>query len=101
MSQSAGALLLAFVTRVSRKRDIPSQTEASMISNEKGTEHAKVALNGYLQLQGAAGERQFAIIDLITDLFHLAEDEGLDPQKIAGTAELHYRSEKVQMHLTV
>jgi len=70
-----------------------------MVSNEKRTEHAKVALNGYVQLQGSVGERQFAIIDLITDLFHLAEDEGLDAHKIAGTAELHFRSEKVQLHL--
>ena len=72
-----------------------------MISPLKRTEHAEAALNGYVQLQGSAAERQFAIIDLITDLFHLAEDEGLDAHKIAGTAELHYRSEKVQLHLTV
>ena len=70
-----------------------------MISNDKRTEHAKVALNGYVELQGSASERQFAIIDLITDLFHVAEDEGLDAHKIAETAELHYRSEKVQLHL--
>jgi hypothetical protein len=72
-----------------------------MISNIKRTEHAQAALNSYVHLQGLDGERQFAIIDLITDLFHLAEDEGLDAHQIAGTAELHYRSEKVQVHLAV
>jgi len=92
---------LKLVTRLSQNLDIVPQTELWMISNSKRTEHAQAALNNYVQLQGSAVERQFAIIDLITDLFHLAEDEGLDAHKIAGAADLHYRSEKVQLHLTV
>ena len=70
-----------------------------MSSNEGRPQSARAALDAYLRVQGSSGERQFEIIDLVTDLLHLAAHEGLDPKAISAKAELHLHAETGQSRL--
>lgn len=70
-----------------------------MSSNEIRVESARIALDAYLRIHGASGERQFEIIDLVTDLLHLAVSEGLDGTAISAKAELHFQAETEQGRL--
>ena len=69
------------------------------MTDETRTESARTALDSFVRMQGLRVEREFALIDLITDLLHLAEQEGLDAQDIARKAELHYRVETLPFHM--
>jgi len=40
------------------------------------------------------GPTEENIIDLVTNLLHLAHQEGLDPQAILRMAEIHFEEEK-------
>ena len=68
-----------------------------MSSDEVTAECARAALDAYVRIQGSAGERQFEIIDLVTDLLHLAASEGLDPRAINAKAALHLQAETGQI----
>jgi hypothetical protein len=68
-----------------------------MSSDEATAECARAALDAYVRIQGSAGERQFEIIDLVTDLLHLAASEGLDPRAINANAALHLQAETGQI----
>ena len=47
-----------------------------------------------VQSFGWREEVETDIIDLITNLLHLAHQEGLDPQAILRMAEIHFEEEK-------
>jgi hypothetical protein len=58
-----------------------------------GAEFAEAALETYVSLNGPTGAKQCEIVDLITDLLHLAKSRGLDPSAILQKADQHFRAE--------
>lgn len=69
------------------------------MTDRQRTDAARVALEAYAHVQSLPLQGQFTVIDLITDLLHLAEGEGLDAHDIARKAELHHRAERIHLHL--
>lgn len=58
-----------------------------------GAEFAEAALKTYVSLNGPTGPQQCEIVDLITDLLHLAKIRGLAPAAILQKAEQHFQAE--------
>ena len=59
------------------------------------TQLTETILTEYCRLKGVALESlEAGIIDLITDLMHLARARGLDPYRLIGMAQFHFESEK-------
>jgi hypothetical protein len=50
-------------------------------------------LADYVTRSGNAGTKQSAIVDLIADLLHMAESQGLDISDILQNAHEHFRAE--------
>ena len=60
-------------------------------TNETRAEEARAAVSS---MQLPHEETEANIIDLITNLLHLAHQEGLDPQAILRMAETHFEEER-------
>ncbi|HEY0572431.1 MAG TPA: hypothetical protein VGD16_12955 [Enterovirga sp.] len=58
-----------------------------------GAEFAEAALETYIRLNGPSGPQQCEIVDLITDLLHLAKSRGLAPAATLQKAEQHFHAE--------
>jgi hypothetical protein len=69
------------------------------MTDSQRTDAARAALEAYAYAQRLPIQGEYTVIDLITDLLHLAEDEGLDPLAIARKAELHHRAERMHLHI--
>lgn len=58
------------------------------------TQLTETILTEYCRLKGRSLESlEDAIIDLMTDLMHLARTRGLDPYRLIGMAQVHFESE--------
>lgn len=59
---------------------------------------AQAAVDTYAALVG--GERteplETQIVDLLTDLLHLARQNGSEPEALCTTAQLHYEAEQAE-----
>ncbi len=60
---------------------------------DERTKYARAALSEYVRLHGSGGQTQFDIVDLISDLLHLASREGLNPRQLLRAADLHLEAE--------
>ena len=69
------------------------------MTDSNRTDAARLALQAYAQTQRLPFPCEFTLIDLVTDLLHLAQGEGLDAHAIARKAELHHRAESMHLHL--
>jgi hypothetical protein len=61
----------------------------------RNLEAAQGAIETYEDVLGESGARdeKEGIVDLITDLFHLADASGLRVHKLLETAKMHYEEE--------
>jgi hypothetical protein len=64
-----------------------------MHGSSTGAEFAEAALETYVSLNGPTGPQQCEIVDLVTDLLHLAKSRGLAPSAILQKAERHLQAE--------
>ncbi len=55
--------------------------------------YARAALTEYVRLHGSSGRMQFDIVDLVSDLLHLACHERLHPRQVLEAAALHMEAE--------
>ena len=60
-------------------------------------EYAEAAVRTYVSLNGSNGRMDCDIIDLVTDLLHLAEIKGADPMSITRAANLHLKAESSKL----
>ncbi|MFZ3482214.1 hypothetical protein [Sphingomonas sp. 3-13AW] len=60
-----------------------------MISNQTRRFYAEHGLTAYLEVKGESQDGNASIIDLITDLLHLATHDGHDPDAIVRMALMH------------
>lgn len=66
-----------------------------MPSNEHRIEMARRAVLAHdTELDGFEDLYDEPVIDLLTDLMHLCEDEGIDWESAFRMAEMHYEEEK-------
>lgn len=64
-----------------------------MTSIETRIDHAENALAMYLESKGEERDGDASIIDLISDLLHLAKSEDHDPEAIVRMAVMHVETE--------
>lgn len=61
--------------------------------NISRTEYAFRIVLHYLQLKGEGEDLELGIMDLATDLLHLADEYGIDPDYLQRMSREHYRAE--------
>jgi hypothetical protein len=64
-----------------------------MADNATGAACAEAALDRYREKQGYTLSWETDIVDLMTDLLHLAQTKGCDCQAMTDKAKLHFEAE--------
>jgi hypothetical protein len=66
-----------------------------MFSNPTNSDRADWADTAVRAFMGACRtDREYAIQDLMCNMLHLARREGLDPQQVLSSAEMHFDAEE-------
>lgn len=63
------------------------------MTNDQRADNAQAALDAYGDARGENDTAETDMIDLISDLGHLARREGIDFRKVLLNAEVHYNVE--------
>ena len=66
----------------------------NFITNDTRADQALVTLNYYLKLAPNDNDVESLTIDLLSDILHLLEREGVEPERVMRMAEDHWRAER-------
>ena len=62
-----------------------------------GVEAAQAALQAYVELNGSTGISKCDVVDLVADLLHFVENQGLDASDVLSKAGRHFQAETQQL----
>jgi hypothetical protein len=58
-----------------------------------GVEAARTALNAYVGMNGSTGTCECDVVDLVADLLHFVESQGVDSSGVLSKAGRHFEAE--------
>jgi len=64
------------------------------MTNEQRAEQARNTLNYFLSIVPNDDDVETLATDLLADIFHLLEQEGVDFERVLSSAEDHFRAER-------
>ncbi len=67
------------------------------MTNEQRVEEARRTLQYFRSLGGYDDDVETVAIDLVADILHLLEQEGVDQARVLRTAEFHFQAEKEEV----